>query len=629
VSKEIAYRLAEIVDPTRRLGLSHDEFTITVRGTVKGAFKDFATPCIATIQDVSEDAWRQQSELSLYRSMERARLFSQQADVALWQWMQSHPLPFAAADRFVELVRRLRLAFKLQGQFYELEREVDQYTGATGGGLDYALMLLPAALKPEVVSREGSWMDSWSLLRQRVRTAMGHPAKWKMLVRLSALAEVSPEDLVFAANALEFAPGRRGGKTGDVPEDEAIAALSQLDVEPRGIGDLNAKIRFENFLPLVKGGDNFLGKSWRYASVCEVGEMLLDLVIRNPELWRMEFRESFFSEILPQFGFFDATSPKGRMLLEFVQEGKSVMVIPPADEWERQIIGQLYFPSVRTVGKIFPRSEIGGKAFGLAIAKTAGFPILPGSILTMPAIRAGVALGPPCEIPGLDHQGSLVVRSSALDEGSARGVYKTLLAVPRAKVGEAIRNVVRSFSSKKAHDFRRSSGIGDEIDIAAIIQPYQRLKGGVIQSGFVHIGATAAKVTSGCDENVQPGSHELLSAFPDGQIEFQENGAGRTILQLEFGESQRSPRPLFDASTERVEVRVGSSRELASLRPRNGVCFILSMETSLVGFDASLMAWITRHGPRIAELHHPNPPGGGSHLSNLCRHFGITIHRRS
>jgi hypothetical protein len=144
MSKGIAYRLAEIVDPTQRLGLSQDEFFVTIQGRRKGAFKDFSIPCIAAIQGVDFDTWKHQPELSLYRSMERARLFSQQADLALWEWMQLHPLPMYASDRFIELVKRLRLAFKLQAQFYELEREVELYTGATGGDLDYVLMLLPS-----------------------------------------------------------------------------------------------------------------------------------------------------------------------------------------------------------------------------------------------------------------------------------------------------------------------------------------------------------------------------------------------------------------------------------------------------------------------------------------------------
>ena len=620
MSQRLACQLIEIANPTKRVGLLDDEFSISLNGHTIGAFKDFALPCIHMLEGKSESEWRNQSEKALYRSMERARLFCQQADVALWRWMKSHPLPESAIERFVELARRLRLAFKLQAPFYHLEREAELYAGATGGDLDLALMMLPSAFKTEVVASEGIWVDSWSAIRRRTLNALTQGLKRHALLRLSALAEVPLEYIVFAANSLEFIPGRPGGKTTDVSEQEALSALTRLSIEPRGLGDLNAKIRFENFLPLIECVENFSGKSWRYASVCETSNDLLQLVTKHPELWRQEFRKEFFSEVLPQLGFLDATSPKGRLLLEFIEQGKGCVSVSEDTRWEKSVVARLKFARMQKVGMIRPRSEIGGKGFGLAIAKVAGHPILPGWIITSPAIRDSRRF----DLRNLPRNQRWAVRSSALDEGVARGVYESYLNIGSASLRGVIERTANSFFAQKAKNFRKLSGTGDEMEIAVILEKYRRLKGGVIQGGNIHRGSTAAMVTSGKGSLVELGSHDLLSIFPNGQIEFQDDGVSRLILQLEFGECEKTIL-VFPELANRKEVWVKSTKELLALLPEENTAFVLRLETGMTGFDSALMAWIASHGPRIAEIRHPNPPGGGSHLANLCRYFGIKL----
>ena len=622
MSQKIARKLIDIANPIQRLGLIEDEFCINIHGHKICAFKDFALPCIHLIEGKSRTDWKNQSEMALYRSMERARLFCQQADFELWRWIKLNPIPksASAAGQFTELVKRLRLAFKLQAPFYDLEREVELCEKATGGDLELALMMLPSAFRVEVVAHERKWEDSWPALKKRTKHALTDGLKRRILLRLAALSEVSPEHIVFVANALEFIPGRPGGKAKDAPQRDALAAMSELSVKPKGLGDLNAKIRFENFLPLMERVENFFGKSWRYASVCETSDELLHLVVEHPELWKKEFREEFSSEILPQLGFMDATSPKGRILLDFIEQGKSCIFAAKDKRWERNVVATFKFPRIQGVGIVRPRSEIGEKGFGLAIANVAGYLIIPGKIITAPAIRDYRKI----DLRNLSRKQRWAVRSSALDEGIARGVYNSCLNVGYAGLRRAIKKTANSFFTPKAKNFRKVNGIGEEIDLAVILQKYRRLKGGVIHNGVVYHGSTAAQVTSGKASFEASGSHDLLSIFPNGQIEFQDSGVNRTILQLEFGESENVPIS-FDLAKKHKNAWIKSSQELLVLLPKKDTSFILHIKNNLVGFDGVLMAWIACHGPRIAEIRHPNPPGGGSHLANLCRYFGIKL----
>ncbi len=122
----------------------------------------------------------------------------------------------------------------------------------------------------------------------------------------------------------------------------------------------------------------------------------------------------------------------------------------------------------------------GGKAAGLARLARAGFPTLPGFVVTAAAFRAAAGR-PPSRVPGLgaavrEHlahlgPGPFAVRSSAAREdgqaASWAGIFDTRLGVRAAAVMRAIGAVWRSSTGTRA----RAYGGAEAPVLAVVVQP--------------------------------------------------------------------------------------------------------------------------------------------------------------
>src|SRR4029453_10714128 len=117
----------------------------------------------------------------------------------------------------------------------------------------------------------------------------------------------------------------------------------------------------------------------------------------------------------------------------------------------------------------------GGKAYNCARLKQAGFPI-PDAILIAPDATDAV-LEHATRHPWLDKQPGgtrYAVRSSGLGEDSAghsfAGIHETRLNVDRARLIEAVAASRRSGASAQARAYRDARQVGDEAQIAVLVQ---------------------------------------------------------------------------------------------------------------------------------------------------------------
>lgn len=513
----------------------------------------------------------------LQRSLKRARLHSWLLDQRLVTIFAHDPLESDLPQRIRQLVSRLHLALGLLSPFFNLETVVGDPERTLGtqlssqttkvGLLDAVAFLLPSAFRDFVVAERLNWCGlSWHQLREQTEKLLHNPkeaVRGRILLNISRLAGVPPHHILFATNALEWIPRRVGGKKNDVPTHKAVAQLDEALLCPKRsntdidvvsvLADINALIRFLNWVPLIEGEENFQGRNWTYDSVY-TGNSLLDTLSRHPEVWRNGFKEEFEEVIKPQLENLDAASAKGRALLQLilVEEGLKNDFFPSGLDvgWQREILRRVTLPATdkheveAPTKRIYPPTLVGGKPFGLALASY----VLPQGqipnafVIPSDAIdslfRENTKLWQ--KILQLDQEEDIVskyglarevrrgivnlvfpewfqeilhwglcqfpqtnlwaIRSSMQDEGEARGVYQTLLRIPTRNCLPAVRKCILSYYSRKALSFRMIIGAGDFPDFAILVHPYKRAKGGtgVISEGdyTISIGVSPAMVTA-------------------------------------------------------------------------------------------------------------------------------------
>lgn len=532
------------------------------------------------------------SPVRLARSLERARLYCDVADHRLMELFSEEPLPDDIGGRISELVDRLVVAIGLSQPFYHIEAVAGDATlldpslsareQDSSGRLDVAAFLLPAAFRDIVVAEKGNWNGlSWRRIRRVTGEMMAHPDFRTALLRLSALTGHPPEHIVFAANAIEWTPRRVGGKKDD-PID-TNAALSQLIALLEGtvaddnhisvLAEINALIRFRNWLPGIVGNENFQGSNWCYGSTCDTTSLLLETLKSNPQVWKPGFSKVFQSQILPQLSDLDATSAIGRLLLYLIlDEGRLEETFFSGLNISRQceILTRISADrptSHNSFGDVHHRGLVGGKTHGLLLSDLALGHLSKGGFITLPQVErlVGSVPGLMYQIRQLDrHDGPLkaklslastirrrilsmeypewlrelvssilgrypdsqywAIRSSSLDEAEARGVYLTKLRERRDMCLHAVLQCVASYYSKDAVTFREAIRAGHLLYFGVLLQPYRLAKGGgAVDDGEhwkVSVGPTAALVTSNgrIDSEWDSARHKVVTDFTVRQV---------------------------------------------------------------------------------------------------------------
>jgi len=588
----------------------HDEFMIVREdGQTQGIFKSWAVPVIPFLERGSIKAlevqwpqidtetigsWTEQCRkqpLRLAESLEQARLYSWLIDRELAKQYYTEPLSDDAPTAIRQLVNRLHLAFGLMNPFYHLEALVsdpswigitDTQASSHAGTLDIVPFFLPAAFRDYVVADTLNWNRlDWETIRgltKRILISAKCSSQKRVLLNLAGIMGVPPEHIVFATNVLQFIPARVGGKKDDpiatleaLNQLEAVVCGYQQPQDPIGIlGDMNARIRFYNWLPLVEGEVNFQGLNWTYASTCDTSSLLLQTLVEHPEVWQEGFADVFNGILLPQLRDLDATSAKGRFLLHLILEERRLRkgIFDSVDRaWALNTLeaicsasgfGQVPNPT-RT---IYPHSLVGGKPHGLALAAYVlgedsvldGF-VIPTTVVEY-LLRRDNGSGVFSAILQLDQVSAVnqvrtllstlqekvretqdrfetiveqyfkqfleverwAVRSSSFDEGNARGLHLTGLNVPRNEVLQKVVECIASYYSEKAVLFRVVTGRGSLPRFAVFLQPYLEGPGGVaeIRDSHYHVscGSSADAVNSDIGE-VHEYSCHLGDQFPD------------------------------------------------------------------------------------------------------------------
>lgn len=552
-----------------------DEFFVTdENGERHGIFKTWAIPIIPFIENGNSedlvnmmsnthnflDSLNSSSKLKssfenwtklnseqparFFQSMERWRVFALINDQRLTEHFQNSPLPEEHVEKAAELFLRLMVSFELSAPFYNLEAIVgdvhntyfnptNRYpeTNPTGGSLDVVGMLLPSALPNLVTSKKLDWNNlTWEKIKNSLKTSSYDERQ--IVFRIAKEIDVSPEDVIFAANALEFIPVNVGGKKGDVSlEDAQRMIIESLDrnriTSTNSVArNTNALIRFLNWFPVVKNSDNFKGLGWRYAAVCDTSSQLVDLVQKS-DLLKINYSDIFLNTISPQIAHVDATSAKGRFMLQLLLE----------DKFKQEVYNQIksrHASFNNEINKVLsekksesyivdihdynPRALVGGKSAGLREASLIfGMDnVIPGQTITSEAINDmlksdNVLWGKILELNSTQnidkrmeisksiqesilnielpitasfYNNKIAVRSSSFDEdsditGSAAGIYESVICENTDDLPNCVTKVVSSFFSEKAVSFRTLHGLSDIPMFAIILCTFIEGSGGI------------------------------------------------------------------------------------------------------------------------------------------------------
>lgn len=561
-----------------------DEFQITREGGQdQGIFKVWATPIIPVLDtgemdvDKAIERWTddvKKNPLSLFQSLEQWRAFSAIADRRLQQIFDLREIPEDPQEVIAEFFSRLIVAFRFGAPFYNVEALVAdtreskignpidfEQEKSHGGKLDAVAMMLPAALKDQIVSEQLNWNGlSWSAIEKQFVTMRETflqdeetvPAKQFILVsKIAELAGVDPQEVIFAANALEFIPADVGGKSNDLSQNEAIAALTNLLEQPGEkvtsnliAKDINALIRFLNWCPVIRSDENFTGKFWSYEAVCGTSSRLVEALKTNPSAaFEPEFAPVFTEQLVPQLDGVDATSAKGRFMLQLLDEGRFNSVLESKIASQTEQLNQEAIRSLKEfadeealidIGSQAPIFLTGGKANGLRKARwlfggqtveggkiltseridawfnnVDGFNSLVGLLESSEQIDEKISIGEeiafrinsgqvPVDLVSrirdiFEADAKIVLRSSSFDEdvdiiGPAPGVYESVVDIDASNEQEieaGLKRVVSSFFSDRAISFRELKGLRHKPIFAVIVQKFV---GGPSGSVFIQNG---------------------------------------------------------------------------------------------------------------------------------------------
>jgi hypothetical protein len=485
------------------------------------------------------------SPMRFWQELERWRGTTDVYDKRLFKLYSEQSLPNDKNERVAELFWRLKVAFGYASPFYHLESivggesVVNSNEGVDGGGaLDLVGMLLPSALSRLVVVEQLDWKGlSWKKIDQLTKS-MNEDEK-RCVIKIARRAGIGMKEVVFAANILEWIPVSVGGKKQDMGRDEALTLLdgvlsSREKLDHGGVArEMNALIRFLNWVPLIKSEDNFSqGTGWKYAAVCDTVNLLM-AEVENGGVLTAEFEEVFRTKLADQVEQLDATSARGRFLLQLVEEGrfdKEVMnmIEERKESFLQEIsVGLLYFErneEIVEVNESLPACLVGGKAFGLRESALVfgNETVISGKVLTSEFVenwlRSDEALWR--KVKQLDKERDmdernilgkmirseidsivfpkrvvkklsvkfgdelLAVRSSSFDEdtqfnGTAAGVYESHTRVKKKDLEIAIKDVVKQFFSDRAIGYRELHGCSDVPMLAVIVQEFVEGAGGV------------------------------------------------------------------------------------------------------------------------------------------------------
>jgi len=723
----------------------NDEFRIIREdGAVEGIFKTWAVPVIPLMDtdglvdnDQSNrqevfDRWLEvlkNNPIRTWETLERWRTITETSDRRLFEIFQRRELPEEKNERMAELVFRLKLAFGFAAPFYHIEAmvadskkdkinpfEAVRHDGE-GGFLDIVGMALPSALSNMVTTERLAWNGlSWEKIREMVEKMDRRDLAVAM--RVARAAGITIEDVVFAANVLEWIPVSVGGKRADLEKEEAIDLIlgndsmsGSFDLS-RVARDMNGLIRFLNWSPLVRSASNFSdGSGWRYAAVCETANQIVSEIEAGGVL-EAEFEKVFLRQIVDQLKNLDASSARGRFVLSLLQEKdkwKDGLLDKIESEWPlfrqevaKELIEAEENEAIRNIFDGGPRALVGGKVAGLAEARvifgeestiegkvlTTDFvsnwimenEVIKSMIQTMEMetdIETKLQIGslvrntiemtalPKNIVDRLAISGDMAVRSSSFDEdtlinGTAAGIYESVVPVRKNKLEGAIKSVISSFYSEKAISYRNMHGLSDMPAMAVMVTEFIEGPGGAAFSSGngdgwkVFVGKDPGKIVSGED------GFDSLILDEDGVTDGIKSAWVNPELMVMMGEMAKEAELMLGGKTDMEfvvgrdgTIRILQLRMLNSHEERQGkitfpanefvdierlnelsglvfgedsrVCLNIGKQINLDQFQGELFRTIVRNKDKIVEINLSKPVAGTSHFANICINLGIKL----
>jgi len=566
---------------------ANDEFkVIRENGETQGIFKVWAPHIIPFLDGFScAKEWSDNLEdkpLKLHQSLEQWRATCAIMDRRLQHVFESRTLPTDPNLAVVELFLRMKVAFEFSAPFYNIEalvadsrlNRVDNPIDVTessfdGGKLDAVAMLLPSVLADQISAKKLDWgTSSWDEINARISkmresflcgedNTLAH--QFIIVSKVASLAGISPEEVLFAANALQFIPTNVGGKAEDIAQEQATQLLTKILDTPDGEAktstvakNINGLIRFMNWCPSIDSEDNFGGKFWSYDAVCATANQLLKVVTENRSVFiNSQFADVFGTQLVPQLDNIDATSAKGRLLMQLLSEGKfgenlANKILKESvlfnTEINRSLDALKQQELVVDVSECMPTFLVGGKADGIRKATQVfgSETVLGGKVLTSEAVITWIEM-----IDGIDpllrklnseididqkintgqiiinlinnapeplklisliksavgNAQKIVLRSSSFDEdvpiiGPTPGIYESVVDVTSDNdeaISDALKVVVSSFFSEKAISFRELKHLQHRLVFAVLIQEFVDNIGGTI---FINNGETDLNIAN-------------------------------------------------------------------------------------------------------------------------------------
>jgi hypothetical protein len=494
---------------------------------------------ISDLQRVILEGWAEkyrQQPAALAQVLEKWRGFAEVYDRRLYEIFSKLPLPENKVERISELFLRLKVAFGMAAPFYHLEAMVAQSEesplnpfsqgaqekdSSPQKSLDLVGMLLPSALREFITARELDWQNlDWALISKQVeQIKVSHPEEAKILFQIARKLGVTMEEVLFAANVLQWIPVSVAGKKDDLaPADAQL--LIQEALKPKEMNlenvaaETNSLIRLYNWFPLTKGAHNFGGDGWRYAAACDTTNQLM-AAVQEGGAFTPEFEQHFHEVLLPQLQHTDATSAKGRFLLQLLEEGHFQPNISTSIEKKKvqflmktswQLTEKKLNESVLALEHRVPRFLGGGKVAGLQESAMifGEEKVLKGCFITSEAIESllktdsqlwtliqnlefgifgpgedefslatkiqerilGLSVPPELinKMKDLLHYPHLyILRSSSFDEdndqkNTAAGIYESVGKTSALLLPSTLKQVIASFFSHKAVSYRLMTG---------------------------------------------------------------------------------------------------------------------------------------------------------------------------
>ena len=302
-----------------------DEFFILNKDKKKGIFKVWPTRILNILE------WEEINHNHLKRlvAMKKWLAFIWLQDKYLQEVFNSAHNSDDLYEHASELFTRMELAFSRFEPFYCIEAMIDNkknwsYISASWGEIDFIAIILPNIFYSICIKCD-NW-DKIEITIDQIRMAFHRDEssldgkRFILLNLISRKLWISLSECIFASKILGGIHWSKGDDYWDL--DTSIEILKNS--HKRGIdsgninsidADINARIRFMNWLPIKRQADNFSGKMMNYDAVCHTASTLFDLVSNNPSLISEKERD-WFSMIQEQLVKIDATSARGRFLLQ-------------------------------------------------------------------------------------------------------------------------------------------------------------------------------------------------------------------------------------------------------------------------------------------------------------------------